>query len=444
MAPIDLCRLLTGLVLLLLAAHLTGRLFARFRQPSVIGEIVGGLFLGPTLLGQLLPQVQHWIFPKQGPVATGLELMYQLGMLLLMFLAGCEMRAVFSRKDSRTVGVIAVVGMAAPFAFGLLAVRAVDTSDLIGPAGSTTALTLVIACSIAITSIPVISRIMLDLGVIRTAFARVVLSVAVLEDIVLNVVLSVAVGMVASSRQGRFGLASELGIESANASAAYHSVASVAFLGLVALAGLLFRRRRGKADGHHPLGQVAVRVSAVLAAAAVCIYLGVAPMYGAFVIGLMSSLDRDASTSGSIQAVGGFARGFFIPVYFAVVGLKLNLVHDFDFGFTAAFLAVACVVKAVSVYAGARLTKRPVPESVNLAIAMNARGGPGIVLATVALDAGIISASLFTTLVLTAVITSLLAGWWLERAIAQGTLSRDTDLAPTPQHVQRPLDAAVS
>ncbi|MGW4894272.1 cation:proton antiporter [Kitasatospora sp. NPDC004240] len=436
MSQADLFRLLTALVLLLLSAHLTGRLFGRLRQPPVIGEILGGLLLGPTLLGQLLPDVQKWIFPKQGPVFTGLELVYQLGMLLLMFLAGVEMRAVFSRRDGRTVGVISVVGMVIPFAFGLLVAGVVDTSELVGPAGNGTALTLVIACSIAITSIPVISRIMLDLGIIRTAFARVVLSVAVLEDIVLNVLVSVAVGLVAGGKKGGFGLAPELGITSPNASALYHSVASVAFLGLVAALGLLLRRFAGRAQGTGPLGQVAVRVSAVLAAAAACLYLGVAPMYGAFVVGLMSGLGGAASSDGPIAAVRGFATGFFIPVYFAVVGLKLNLVHDFDPLFTAGFLAVACLVKAVSVYAGARLTRRPATESVHLAVAMNARGGPGIVVATVALDAGIINASVFTTLVLTAVLTSLLAGWWLERAIARGTLSTADE--PEPAAVPQP------
>ena len=419
MAQTDLFKILSALVLLLLAAHLTGRLFRRFRQPPVVGEILGGLLLGPTVLGQ------HWIFPKQGPVAVCLELVYQLGMLLLMFLAGVEMRTVFSRKDGRTVGLIAVVGMVVPFAFGLVATSVLDTSDLLGPAGNRTALTLVLACSIAITSIPVISRIMLDLGIARTPFARIVLSVAVLEDIVLNVVISVAVGIVAGSTTNGFGLASELGIGSANASAVYHSLASVGFLALVALVGLLLRRRLA-ASGGGPVAPLAVRVSAVLASAAACLYLGVAPMYGAFVVGLISGLTADEA----IKAIRSFATGFFVPVYFAVVGLKLDLIRQFDPAFFVAFLAVACVVKAVSVYAGARLARRPAADAVHLAVAMNARGGPGIVLATVALDTGIGSPSVFTSLVLTAVVTSLLAGWWLERAINQGSLDRDDEFPP--------------
>ncbi|MGW5115762.1 cation:proton antiporter [Streptomyces noursei] len=431
----DLCRALAALLLLLLAAHLVGRLFAKFRQPPVIGEILGGLLLGPTLLGQLAPQVEQWLFPRQGPVATCLELVYQLGMLLLMFLAGLEMRTVFSRRDGRAVALIAVVGMVVPFAFGLLLAKVVDLSGQLGPARNTTALTLIIACGIAITSIPVISRIMMDLGLINTPFARVILSVAALEDIVLNVVISIAVGMVSSVGPRAFGLAPELGITSAGASAAYHSVASLAFLGAVALLGLVIRRL-APGGGPGPVNGLAVRVAAVLAAAALCSYLGVAPMYGAFVVGLMSSVGgRTApAAADALRSVRGFATGFFIPIYFAVVGLRLDLVRAFDPGFTLAFIAVACAVKAVSVYLGARLAQRPAADSRHLAVALNARGGPGIVLATVALDAQIVNSAMFTTLVLTAVITSLLAGWWLERAIARGQLTTEpTPLAPARQ-----------
>ncbi|MGX1885638.1 cation:proton antiporter [Streptomyces sp. NPDC055287] len=427
MSQIDLFRVLAALALLVTAAHLVGRLFARFRQPPVIGEILGGLLLGPTVLGQLLPEAQTWLFPGTGPAASGLALVYQIGMLLLMFTAGMEMRTVFSRKDGRSVAVIAVAGMVVPFALGLLTVKVIDTGDVLGPAADVQALTLVIACAIAVTSIPVISRIMLDLGIIRTRFARIVLSVAVLEDIVLNVILSVALGMVAGSRKDGFGLAHTLGITSANGSAAYHSAASVAFFGLMVLAAAALRRRPGAAPGatgRRP-GAIAVRMAVILAASASCVFLGVAPMFGAFVVGLLSRMTGQSPHSESLAQVRGFASGFFIPVYFAIVGLKLDLVHSFDPWFTAGFILVACAAKAASVYGGARLAKRKGSEPLDLAVALNARGGPGIVLATVSFDAGIVNASLFTTLILTAIVTSQIAGWWLERAVARGAFSHD-------------------
>ncbi|MFF8292631.1 cation:proton antiporter [Streptomyces sp. NPDC016309] len=448
MSQTDLFRLLAALALLLAAAHGTGRLFARMRQPPVIGEILGGLLLGPTVLGRLAPEAQEWLFPGTGPAASGLTLVYQLGMLLLMFTAGVEMRTVFSRRDGRTVVVIALAGMAVPFALGLLVVRVIDTADVMGPAGDVTALTLIIACAIAVTSIPVISRIMLDLGIVRTRFARVVLSVAVLEDIVLNVLISVALGMVAGGKEGGFGLAHTLGITSSDASAAYHSVASVAFFGLMVAAAAVLRRRPGTRAGtaDRPPGRVAVRMAVMLAVTAACVFLGVAPMFGAFVVGLLSGMTGMTATSESLVHMRGFASGFFIPVYFAIVGLKLDLVHSFDPVFTVSFVLVACVAKAASVYAGARLTKRPKAEALDLAVALNARGGPGIVLATVSFDAGIVNASLFTTLILTAIVTSQIAGWWLERAVRRGAFAVQDGPHPVPPQPDRPtkepLDAA--
>ncbi|MEN3584887.1 cation:proton antiporter [Streptomyces sp. ZYX-F-203] len=455
MSRTELCRVLLALALLLGAAHLMGRLFARFRQPPVVGEILGGLVLGPTVLGQLLPGVENWLFPTEGPVAFGPALVYQLGMLLLMFTAGVEMRTVYSREDGRSVAVIAAVGMAVPFAIGLLAVEIVDTDDLVGPADDATALSLVLACAVAVTSIPVISRIMLDVGIIRTWFAKVVLSVAVVEDVVLNVILSVALGMVAGAGSEGFGLAHTLGVESTNASAAYHSVASVVFFVVMALVAPAMRRlarpARGGPDGagaDGPLGAVAVRMAALLAVAASCAYLGVAPMFGAFVVGLLSGRTGRTSHAEPLGQLKGFAAGFFIPVYFATVGLKLDLVHSFDPWFTVGFILVACLAKAAGAYAGARLASRSKAESLDLGVALNARGGPGIVLATVSFDAGIVNASVFTTLILTAIVTSQIAGWWLERAVVRGAFGAEGVPAPRAEGAaagagaKTPADAA--
>ncbi len=107
---IDLARLLIALAVLLVAAHGAGALFARFKQPPAIGEIVGGLLLGPSALGAAFPDVQHWIFPITGSSAAALGAVYQLGLLLLMFAAGAETRRLLQRNAVRTVGLIASLG----------------------------------------------------------------------------------------------------------------------------------------------------------------------------------------------------------------------------------------------------------------------------------------------------------------------------------------------
>jgi Kef-type K+ transport system membrane component KefB len=111
---VDLAKLLIALAVLLLAAHGVGALFARFRQPPAIGEIVGGILLGPSALGAAFPGIQHWIFPSDGSSAAALGAVYQLGLLLLMFAAGAEMRRLIQRNAVRTVGLIASFGLVLP------------------------------------------------------------------------------------------------------------------------------------------------------------------------------------------------------------------------------------------------------------------------------------------------------------------------------------------
>src|SRR3954451_11115903 len=170
----DVGHVVVALIALLSAAHLMGRVFARLRQPPVIGEIVGGLMLGPTLLGALLPDVQGALFPTDGPTPVVLGAVYQLGLLLLMFAAGAEIRSVFRRGERRTATFVTLAGTVLPFAFGLALLTVVDLDRYRGVSGGPVAFLLVFAAAMAVTSIPVISRIMLDLGVAGTPFARIV------------------------------------------------------------------------------------------------------------------------------------------------------------------------------------------------------------------------------------------------------------------------------
>ena len=229
----EIARLILGLGLLMVAAHTCGHLFARFRQPPVIGEILGGLMLGPTIFGALFPEVQAQVFPEDGATAPVLGAIYQLGLFLLMFVAGAELRSVFHRGERKTASLITLTGTLLPFAIGLCVLQFVDLSELQGAAGNETAFLLVFAIAIAVTSIPVISRIMMDLGILESAFARIVLTAAVIEDVALYVVLAVALGLVSQQSGDDFGLAALLNLDPASSvSMAYHVFGSLAFIGL--------------------------------------------------------------------------------------------------------------------------------------------------------------------------------------------------------------------
>jgi Kef-type K+ transport system membrane component KefB len=170
------------------------------------------------------------VFPPAGPVPIVLDAMYPLGLMLLMFSAGSEIRSSFQADERRTVAAVTVTGMVAPFVVGLAFVALLPDGAHMGPADSRAAFVLVFALAIAVTSIPVISRIMFDLGILETAFARIVLAVAVIEDIAIYVLLAIALGLASGDAVG---LPSLLGLEpGAAASIAFHVVATIAFLGL--------------------------------------------------------------------------------------------------------------------------------------------------------------------------------------------------------------------
>jgi Kef-type K+ transport system membrane component KefB len=423
----ELARLLLALTLLLSAAHAAGYLFARWGQPRVIGEIFGGLLLGPTVFGALLPEAQAFVFPGAGRVPAVIDAFYQLGLLLLMFGAGAELRSSFEPGERHTVGWVTVTGMVAPFAVGLGFVALIPSAELIGPANSRAAFVLVFSLAIAVTSIPVISRIMSDLGILDTPFARIVLAVAVIEDVIVYVILAIAIGLVTPASGHAFGLQTLLHLEpGSSASIAYHVVVTLGFLALARWLGPRVYRsvrrfrfnllRRGSPIGFQLAFMLAITVLATL--------LGVVPLFGAFLAGIAVSASARDGLGEARESIRSFALAFFIPVYFAVVGLRLDLLHGFSPLFFALFFTVACVAKAASVWVGAKLAGESEGGALNLAVALNARGGPGIVLASVALDKAIISREFYAVLVLLAILTSLLAGSWLGRVVRSGAALR--------------------
>jgi len=438
----ELGKVVLALVALLCAAHLMGRLFARMRQPPVIGEIVGGLMLGPTLLGALLPEVQHALFPKDGATPVVLGAVYQLGLLLLMFAAGAEIRSVFRRGERRTATFVTFAGTLLPFGFGLGLLQVVDLAQYRGPNGGPTAFLLVFAAAMAVTSIPVISRIMLDLGVASTPFARIVLAAAVLEDIPLYVILAIALGLAQTDQGGASGIPAMLGMDHGGQLAViYHVAATLIFFAFALACGpRLFRAVSGaRLNGLNSANPIAFQLVFMLLSTATCIFIGITPMFGAFVAGMAAS-SASEDPAGARAAIRSFSFAFFIPVYFAIVGLKLDLIQHFDPLFFMGFLILACLFKALSVYAGARLAGEAPSTAKNIAVAMNARGGPGIVLASVAYDAGIVGEDFYTSLVMLAIVTSLLAGSWLGRVVRSGRPLREesslsaagTGLVPAP------------
>ena len=206
-----------------------------------------------------------------------------------------------------------------------------------------------------------------------------------------------------------FGVLAVLNIHGVAQNSVYHTVVAVLFLGVaLSVGGRIYKALTGIRV--NPLARrspVAFQLLWMLALSAGALALGLVPLYGACVAGITVAVATNGEIVPERNALAGVSFGFFIPIYFALIGIQLDLIHHFDVVFFLGFLAFACIAKAASVYLGARLSRENKFMSASLAIAMNARGGPGIVLASTAYAAGIINQTFFVSLVMLSIITSL-------------------------------------
>ena len=397
------------LVLLLLVgfAQLFGYLFVKLRQPKVVGEIAAGIVLGPALLGRL-PSLAHLIdiAKHQGNI---LDFVYWLGLLLLMFLSGAETQQLFTREERREVGWLAIVGSGIPFVLGLVLGPWLIRPVLAGPNGNPVSLIIILAVGVAVTSVPVVSKIFADLKILHTRFARLVLGVAVLEDIVLWLALAVATAMAGQTVLHPRAMA-------------YHLFATLAFfvLALTIVPRVIKKLNKARFNILAKQSPVGYAIAVLFAYCAVAGALQVSLVFAAFLAGFAVVHKKRRLFADALDAIGKVAFAFFIPVYFAIVGLKLDLVRGVSLWMMLAFIVGSCLLKILSVSLAGRFAGFRGLDLVNLAITTNARGGPGIVLASVAFDAGIISAKFYTTLVVAAVITSQFAGAWLDYVLRKG------------------------
>jgi Kef-type K+ transport system membrane component KefB len=376
-----------------------------------VGEILAGIVLGPALLSRW-PAAAHLIAGArhQGDI---LDFVYWLGLLLLMFLSGAETQQLFTRDERREVGWLTIVGTGLPFILGLIFGPRLISSHLgpalAGPNGSRISLIIILAVGIAVTSVPVVSKIFADLKILHTRFARLVLGVAVLEDIVLWLALAIA-----TATAGKAVLHPQ--------AMALHLLATVAFFvaGLTILPRAIKRINKAQWNVVARYSPTGYAIAVLLAYCALAGALDVSLVFAAFLAGFAVVHRKRRLFADALEAIGKVAFAFFIPVYFAIVGLKLDLARDFSLWMCLAFLIGTCLVKILSVSLAGRCAGFRGRDLFNLAITTNARGGPGIVLASVAFDAGIISAQFYTTLVIAAVLTSQIAGAWLEYVLRRG------------------------
>lgn len=407
------------ITVMLACALFFGQVMRRFGQPAVLGEMIGGVILGPTIFGALAPQLYAGLFQTSPQVADARDASIKLGMLFFLFIAGLEIDLSDLRRLGRRAALIGLVGTLIPIAVGVGLVYALPVAYW-GDAASAHlfAFALFVGMNLANSANPVIARILMDLGLLRDEIGTLIMTATIVDDLVNWTLFAIILRDIApaSAGSGSFGLSIVLVL--------------VFFVAVLGIGRWLAPRALPwvKARVTWPSGFIAVTAIVILFVSSVAEALGINAFLGAFLVGAALGGHADENDT-PYQAMTQFVLSFFAPIYFVSMGLNANFITHFDFALVVLIFVVACVSKIGAVLLGARLAGMPLDRrTLAIGFGLNARGATGIILAGVGLENHVIDERIFVAIVVMAILTSLLSGPAIKGLILRPELKRAGNL----------------
>ena len=389
--------LLLQLAVILSTARALALVLARLGQPPVIGEMIAGIVLGPIVFGSLAPETHAWLFPHDKIAA--LEGLSQVGLVLFMFVVGAELRTpAGARGRIIAAGWVGTLSVVLPMLLGLAIAPSLHARY--APAGiAFWPFALFMAASMAITAFPIMARILKERGMTRTPIGQLALASAAIADVFAWIMLALVVALI-SSHGGWGDFARTL-------------------IGLVAIAAIgfgvlrpLFARllARHAADGRPGGAVLSIVLIATCAMAAATEWLGLHPVFGAFLFGACLPRD-DRLLETLIERIEHVAVLVLMPVFFALAGLSTTTDAFTGTGLPALLLILAAAVvgKILGAGGGARIAGLGWRDAFAIGSLMNARALMELIVMKVGLDAGVIGFEIFTMLMVMAIVTTLMA-----------------------------------
>jgi Kef-type K+ transport system membrane component KefB/mannitol/fructose-specific phosphotransferase system IIA component (Ntr-type) len=406
MAPADTLVMLLGLGVLLAAARLLGEVARRFNQPSVLGEILAGILLGPTLLGQLIPEWTGFLFPSSGPPAVALQGLSTLAIVLFLLVAGMEVDLSTVWRQGKSALSVGAVSLLFPFSLGFAVASFFPSFFGRGPEASPLIFALFFATALSISALPVIAKILMDLNLYRSDLGMLVVATAVVNDLTGWLVFSVILGMSGSGGPRHFAVGVTIGL-------------TLAFVIFMLTAGRWIIHRVlpwVQAHSSWPGGVLGFAVTLALLGAAFAEWIGIHAIFGAFLLGVAVG-DSSHLREHTRATLNQFVSFIFAPLFFASIGLRLDFAAHFDGPLTLLVLLIACTGMIVGCRLGAHFARIESREAWALSFAMNARGAMEIVLGLLALEFRLIEERMFVSLVLMAMATSMMSGPLIKRVL---------------------------
>ncbi len=398
--------ILIQFVVIIAAARAGAWFLGLFGQPQVVGEIVAGLLLGPSLLGRFAPEVVEFIFPPDATVVF--RVLSEIGLVLLMFLIGLEFDFSHLSQVRRTVIGVATAGIALPFALGIalaLWIHPQIASDV-----NRTGFVLIVAVALSITAIPILGRIMIELNIHRTRLGALTITAAAIDDALGWIMLA----GISTLIHGNFEFA---------------AVARMVLLTLAFVAGCWFVVRPllipsacyllRRENGDLSLAGLSAVLIAVFLAAAATNMIGIFSIFGPFILGAVMS-DQHEFREAVIRRLREIVYAMFLPIFFTYTGLRTNvgLLESWQHWLICGLvLAAAIAGKMGGCGLAARVGGLSWRESGCVALMMNTRALMGLIAINVGRDLGVIPESMFCILVIMALATTLLTTPLLRRLL---------------------------
>jgi Kef-type K+ transport system membrane component KefB len=422
----DLPLLLLQVIVVLVAARLTGTLVRRLGQPQVVGEMIAGIALGPSLLGAQLPGVSAMLFP---PSSLGfLDTLSQIGLLVFMFLVGLELDPKVVRERGRSAIVISHASIVAPFLLGaILAIVLYPT--LAGEHVTFTGFALFMGAAMSVTAFPVLARILTERRLVRTPIGAVAIACAAIDDVTAWCILAAVVVIVRATGPGALGPGVPLWVTIGGSAAFALFMLTVGRRALATLETRYVQRGRVTQD------MIAVLMLAMLASAWITERLGVHALFGAFLVGAVSP-KAQGFVHALLERFEDVMVVLLLPLFFAFTGLRtqISLIDGTGAWLGCALvIAVAVIGKVGGSVLAARATAMPWRDATVIGVLLNTRGLMELVILNVGLDIGVISRELFAMMVLMALSTTFMTTPLVAWLLPSPALDRaDARTAPEP------------
>jgi len=401
---------LAQIVALVVCGRLVGELMERVRQPAVMGQLIGGMLLGPSVLGALAPNLQHTLFPDSAGQKAMLDAVSQLGILLLLLLTGMETDLSVIRRSRQTAFSVSIAGIAIPFACGILVGQWLPDSVLPDPHRRFIT-SLFLGTALSISSVKIVALVVRELGFLRRTVGQVIVASAIIDDTIGWIIMSVT-----------FGLALHGTIDVMSITRSVLGTALFLVLSFTIGRRIVFFLIRWANDRFvSELSAISMIIVVAGLMALVTDAIGVHTVLGSFVAGILIG-QSPILTRHIDEQLRGLIVALFMPVFFGIAGLSANLraLTSSDLMLlTIGLIIIASIGKFAGAVLGGRIGGLTVSESLAVGCGMNARGSTEVIIASFGLSMGALSQNLFTSIVTMAVVTTMVMPPMLRWAFAR-------------------------